>query len=172
MSYLFIWNISYTTFNFSPLCLKAGSYRRYHHKNYRATRAVIWLQRADSGRLRRDLSRPAVAYLLVTRDCNFTVQISLAQIDSNVNPCFDILWWMGSDCSRQNAERTWIVCSDGFPPRSTKKQKRKRSVKKTFNYIPCEQSFFSCIAFSVYEVVRVACLSCSWLDGQVKRTTS
>ena len=130
MSYLFNWNISYTTFNFSPLCLKAGSYRRYHHKNYRATRAVIWLQRADSGRLRRDLSRPAVSYLLVTRDCNFTVQISLARIDSNVNPCFDILWWMGSDCSRQNAERTWIVCRDGFPPRSTKKQKKKRISKK------------------------------------------
>ena len=53
-----------------------------------------------------------------------------------------------------------------------KSKKGKRSLKKTFNYIPCEQSFFSCIAFSVYEVVRVACLSCSWLDGQVKRTTS
>ena len=168
MSYLFNWNISYTTFNFSPLCLKAGSYRRYHHKNYRATRAVIWLQRADSGRLRRDLSRPAVAYLLVTRDCNFTVQISLARIDSNVNPCFDILWWMGSDCSRQNAERTWIVCRDGFPPRSTKKQKR----KKIFNFIPYEHSFLSYMAFTVYEVVRVACFSSSWLNRQVTRTTS
>ena len=168
MSYLFIWNISYTNFNFSPLCLKAGSYRRYHHKNYRATRAVIWLQRADSGRLRRDLSRPAVSYLLVTRDCNFTVQISLARIDSNVNPCFDILWWMGSDCSRQNAERTWIVCRDGFPPRSTKKQKR----KKIFNFIPYKHSFLSYMAFSVYEVVRVACQSRSWLDRQVTRTTS
>ena len=167
MSYLFNWNISYTTFNFSPLCLKAGSYRRYYHKNYRATRAVIWLQRADSGLLRRDLSRPAVAYLLVTRDCNFTVQISLARIDSNVNPC-DILWWMGSDCSRQNAERTWIVCRDGFPPRSTKKQKR----KKIFNFIPYEHSFLSYMAFSVYEVVRVACLLSSWLNRQVTRTTS
>ena len=30
-------------------------------------------------------------------------------------------------------------------------------------YLPCEQRFsLSCMAFSVYEVVRVACLSCSW----------
>ena len=112
-------------------------------------------------------SRPAVAYLLVTRYCNCTVQISLARIDSNVNPC-DILWWMGSDCSRQNAERTWIVCRDGFPPRSTKKQKR----KKIFNFIPYEHSFLSYMAFSVYEVVRVACLLSSWLNRQVTRTTS
>ena len=26
--------------------------------------------------------------------------------------------------------------------------------------VPCEQRFFSCMALSVYEVIRVACLSC------------
>ena len=29
-------------------------------------------------------------------------------------------------------------------------------------YIPYEQRFLSCMAFSVYEVIRVACLSRSW----------
>ena len=28
--------------------------------------------------------------------------------------------------------------------------------------VPCEQRFLSCMAFSVYEVIRVACLSHSW----------
>ena len=28
--------------------------------------------------------------------------------------------------------------------------------------LPCKQRFLSCMAFSVYEVVWVACLSCSW----------
>ena len=28
--------------------------------------------------------------------------------------------------------------------------------------VPCEQKFLSCMAFSVYEVDRVACLSRSW----------
>ena len=52
-----------------------------------------------------------------------------------------------------------------------KSKKRKGSVKKTFNFIPCEQSFLSYMAFSVYEVVRVACLSSSCLNRQVTRTT-
>ena len=29
-------------------------------------------------------------------------------------------------------------------------------------HLPCEQRLLSCMAFSVYEVVRVACLSLSW----------
>ena len=31
-----------------------------------------------------------------------------------------------------------------------------------FQIVPWEQRFLSCMAFSVYEVVRVACLSRSW----------
>ena len=41
--------------------------------------------------------------------------------------------------------------------------------------IPCEQRFLSCIAFSVYKVVRVACLSCSWFvyaPGRKQTTTT
>ena len=30
-------------------------------------------------------------------------------------------------------------------------------------HLPCEQRFLSCTAFNIYEVVRVACLSRSWL---------
>ena len=50
-------------------------------------------------------------------------------------------------------------------------QKSKKR-KKIFNFIPYEHSFLSYMAFSVYEVVRVACLSSSWLNRQVTRTTS
>ena len=32
-------------------------------------------------------------------------------------------------------------------------------------FVPCEQRFLSCMAFSVYKVVRVACLSCSSNSG-------
>ena len=31
-----------------------------------------------------------------------------------------------------------------------------------FISLPCEKRFFSCMAFSVYEVIRVACLSRGW----------
>ena len=32
-------------------------------------------------------------------------------------------------------------------------------------FVPYEQRFLSCMAFSVYKVVRVACLSCSSNSG-------
>ena len=41
--------------------------------------------------------------------------------------------------------------------------------------IPCVQRFLSCIAFSVYKVVRVPCLSCSWFvyaPGRKQTTTT
>ena len=31
-----------------------------------------------------------------------------------------------------------------------------------YKWVPCEQRFLSCMAFSVYEVVRVACQSRGW----------
>ena len=127
----------------------------------------------DSRRFRRDLSRPAVTHLLVTRDCNFTVQISLARIDSNVNPCMTICdeWALTVHIKMLN-ELELSVGMD-FHLVLQKSKKRKRSVKKTFNFMPCERRFLSCMAFSVYEVVLVACLSRSWLrDRQVTRATS
>ena len=36
--------------------------------------------------------------------------------------------------------------------------------------LPCEQRFFPCMAFSVYEVIRVACLSRSWFLTGSKQT--
>ena len=41
--------------------------------------------------------------------------------------------------------------------------------------IPCEQRFLSCIAFSIYKVVRLAFLSCSWFvyaPGRKRTTTT
>ena len=62
----------------------------------------------------------------------------------------------------------------------------KRHILKLANglfSVPCEQRFLSCMAFSVYEVIRVACQSRSWFvyspwtgtnqlrDRQATRTT-
>ena len=40
----------------------------------------------------------------------------------------------------------------------------KSSIKNSFatQNLPCQQSFLSCIAFSVHEVFRIACQSRSW----------
>ena len=38
--------------------------------------------------------------------------------------------------------------------------------------VPCEQKFLSCMAFSVYEVVRVACLPRSWFVYSLWETSA
>ena len=35
-------------------------------------------------------------------------------------------------------------------------------IKMVYKWVPCEQRFLSCMAFTVYEIVRVACQSRSW----------
>ena len=39
-------------------------------------------------------------------------------------------------------------------------------------FIPCEQRFLSCMAFSVHEVICVACLSHSWFHCYISSVTS
>ena len=46
------------------------------------------------------------------------------------------------------------------------------SYPSALKLIPCEQSFLFCMAFSVYEVVRVTCLFNQLPDRQAPRTTS
>ena len=41
-------------------------------------------------------------------------------------------------------------------------QKNTGKIAGFFVHLPCEQRFLSCMAFSVSEVIRVACLSHSW----------
>ena len=43
------------------------------------------------------------------------------------------------------------------------KKQKKMGKTAIFFHLPCEQRFLSCLAFSIYEVVRVACPSRSWL---------
>ena len=40
--------------------------------------------------------------------------------------------------------------------------KTTKKAEKTSKTLLCEQRFLSCVAFSVYEVVRLVCLSRSW----------
>ena len=47
----------------------------------------------------------------------------------------------------------------------------KKCQKSNFK-IPCKQRFFSCMAFSIYQVVRVACQSRSWFKKQSRRCQS
>ena len=51
---------------------------------------------------------------------------------------------------------TLILPPTPLPP------KRKIGKIAVFFHLPCEQRFLSCMAFSVYEVIRVAWLSRSW----------
>ena len=43
---------------------------------------------------------------------------------------------------------------------------------KRSSVLPCEQRLLSCMAFTVSEVIRVACLSCSWYVYAPTRQTS